>query len=445
MPVTGRRSRRLFYGWYVVSCGFIFLALGYGARYSFSVFFPELVQQFGWPRDLTGSILSTHLLAYGSTAPLAGYLVDKWGARRTMLLGTGLLCTGIMTAGFGSQPWHFYLTFGLIAGVGLCLLASVPLTVIIRNWFERRRGTAISILFFGEGCAYATYPAVVWLIQALSWRKALWVEGLLIAAVFIPVIFFVIRSHPSKKGLFCDGRDIASDDGQPDAAEAARIVDQAWAARDWNIRAALKTGRFYLVCITTFCIWGVCHHLLVTHQIAFAIDVGYEPLEASAIMALGGWFFALGSLLSAFSDRFGREWVITLGSVLVISSVIALVLVKDTTTPFLVYYYSIIFGLGFGMCVPTIAAAVTDIFQGESAGAVIGLVWFAFALGGGLGPWLGGWLFELGGHYRAAFITAGIVQAIGCLTIWWAGPSRVRSVPGRTRLKTKEMTESKSH
>jgi len=67
-----RKSGRIFFGWYIVAAGTMIQAFGYGSRYSFSVFFPTLLDEFGWPRDLGASILSTHLLFYGLTAPLAG-------------------------------------------------------------------------------------------------------------------------------------------------------------------------------------------------------------------------------------------------------------------------------------------------------------------------------------------------------------------------------------
>jgi len=434
-PITasgrGLKARPVFFGWYIVGAGFLFLSIGYGARYSFSVFFPSLLAQFNWPRDLTASILSTHLLLYGATAPLTGFLVDRIGARRTMLTGAILLALGLFLSPLASAPWHFYLTFGALAGVGLCLLASVPLTVIIRNWFERRRGTAISLLFLGEGMAYAWYPVVVWLIDRLSWRKALAVEGGLVAVVFLPLILFVMTTRPADRGLTRDGGPERAEKAAATPREEDRIVDRVWAAVDWTLPRALRTGRFFLCCLASFCIWGLSHHILVTHQIAFAMDVGFPRLYSSAVLSLGGPAFGLGCILSLVSDRIGREWTITWGTVLQASGILVLLLVADTRHPWMLYYFALSFGVGFGMCVPMVAVVVTDIFQGPRAGTTIGLVWFAFALGAALGPWLGGRLFELFGDYLAAFIVAGLTSVLGCLAVWWAAPRKVRLVPGK--------------
>ncbi|MBC8379801.1 MAG: hypothetical protein H8E62_11585, partial [Planctomycetes bacterium] len=80
-------THRIFFGWYIVAAGMLIQAFGYGSRYSFSVFFPTLLNEFGWPRDMGASILSTHLLFYGLTAPLAGGIVDRLGSRKTMFSG----------------------------------------------------------------------------------------------------------------------------------------------------------------------------------------------------------------------------------------------------------------------------------------------------------------------------------------------------------------------
>lgn len=430
---VGNKKPRIFYGWFIVIAGIILLSLGYGSRYSYSVFFPTVVAEFGWHRDLAGSILSFHLICYGLTAPLSGFLVDRIGPKKSMLIGSIIMTLGMALSGLSTKPWHFYVTFGLLAGFGLCLVASVPLTVVVRNWFERRRGTAISLFFFGEGVAYAWYPAVVWLIDALGWRKAISLEGLIVGAVFIPLVTIVMVSRPELKGLHKDGLDPAQATPDQLDREERRIIDRAWADQDWSLGRALKTWRFYMICITSFSIWGLSHHVLVTHQIALAIDAGYERMYASAVISIGGVTFALGCLLGTLSDKIGREWSVTLGTVLEVTGIAAAMAITDTSAPWLLYYYAIAFGLGFGICVPVVAAAATDLFQGPRAGATIGAIWVSFSLGGALGPWLGGWMFEVSGNYQTAFGVAALACLIGCLTLWLAGPRRVRLAPGRVK------------
>jgi len=423
------KSGRFFFGWYIVGAGMLMQGFGYGSRYSFSVFFPTLLDQFGWPRDLGASILSTHLFFYGLTAPLAGGMVDRVGSRKTMFAGTGLLSLGLILSCWGRNPWHFYLTFGVLSGTGLSLLGAVPLTMVIRNWFERRRGIALSLVFSGTGAAYACYPAVAWLIDTFGWRRAYAIEGLIIMAVFGPLIALIAVYHPRQKGMLRDGMAEGSDNSALLEREQRRVLDRDWTAREWTLPQAVKTCRFWLLCFCTFCLWGIGHHILVTHQIAFAMDVGYDRLYASAVLSLGGWMFGLGSLASMISDRIGREEGMTLALLAVISSLVVLLMIKDTRHPWMLYYFAVVFGFGFGMCTPIVAAAATDIFQGPKVGATVGFVWFSFAMGGTVGPWFGGLLFELTGNYRTAFMTSLLLFVFSGMAIWLAAPRKVRLVP----------------
>jgi MFS family permease len=178
--------------------------------------------------------------------------------------------------------------------------------------------------------------------------------------------------------------------------------------------------------LTAFSLWGVMQHILVAHHVACAIDLGYPKVYASSILSLFGILFAAGSLAGLISDRIGREWTITIGTVAGISGIIVFMLIKDASHPWMLYYYSLTLGGGIGITAPTIAAAVTDIFQGPKVGFVIGSIWLAFALGGAIGPWLGGWLFEIDGNYFLAWLVAIILYALACVAAWMAAPRKVR-------------------
>jgi MFS family permease len=428
-----RRKRRIFYGWYIALVGTAAYALGYGARYSFSVIFPSLLEEFRWPRDVTASMLSVHILVYGIMAPITGHLVDQGGPRKTMAVGAALLSLGLVLSYWGTQLWHFWISFGLISGVGLCMIGAVPFTTVIRNWFERKRGLALSLLFLGSGGAFGCYPAIAWLIDHTGWRKTFLIEGVILAGVMIPLVTLVVRYHPRDRGLSRDGLPETKEGPSPPATNLMQVVDPAWASVDWTLAKAARTGRFWLLCLTTFCLWGVLQNVLYTHHVAFAMDMGYTKLYASSVLSLFGLTYAFGCLGSLISDRIGREITITIGTVIGISGMVILLLIQDASHPWMLYYYAIALGVANGLCSPTIAATITDIFQGVRVGSIVGAVWFAFALGGTIGPWLGGWLFELTGNYFLAFLLALALFVVACVAIWLAAPRKVRRVPGQVR------------
>ena len=429
------KSNLIFYGWLIVAAGIVIKVLGYGSRYSFSVIFPSLLEDFHWPRDTTALMLSIHLLSYGLTAPIAGALVDRIGPRRTMGCGFLILALGLAVSRFATSPWHFYISFGIFTGSGLCLAGSVPLATIITNWFEKYRGTALSIMSFGDGSAHILYPAIAFLIATLGWRDTFLVQAAIIIIVCLPLVAMVIRYHPREKGLVRDGFIQAADSQQAKARETTKIVDAVWASTDWTLLKAMKTYRFWMLCLAAFSIWGVMQHVVVAHHIAFAEDVGYSRMHASAILSLFGVMYAFGSLSGIISDHIGRESGTTIATAIGVSGIAVLMFIKDTSQPWMFYYYAISAGFGIGMTLPLIQASLTDIFQGSRVGAVFGFVWFSFALGGAIGPWLGGWIFEFAGSYKLAFFISEGMFIVGCVAIWLAAPRCVRLVPGRAKAR----------
>lgn len=429
-----KKRQFIFYGWLIVGAGMAAHALGYGARYSFSVILPSLLEEFQWPRDTTAAMLSFHMVVYGFVAPVAGYLVDKIGPRKTMALGTVLLALGLALSENGSQPWHFYLSFGVLCGAGLCLTGSVPFNIVIRNWFERRRGLALSLMYFGAGGAFACYPAIAFLIDSLSWRLTFRVEALVVAGFMLPIIIFVVRYDPQDRGLTSDGTLEVGSTSPNKGEEVPQSTNHARVAIDWTLSRAAKTSRFWLLCLSTFSVWGIAEHILVTHHVAFATDLGYSKVYAASVLSLFGVLFGFGALAGFLSDRIGREVTMTVASSIGISGIVLLTLMRGTSMPWMLYYYAIAMGFGLGMTAPTIAASAIDIFQGPRVGAIIGAIWFSFAIGGSIGPWLGGWIFELCNDYTVAFIVGMVLYAVGCGAIWWAAPRKVRQATGRVRL-----------
>lgn len=144
----------LFYGWIIVAISFITLALAYGARYCFSVFYVAILDEFGWPRGTTATILSLNLIIYALIAPLAGTLTDRYGPRKVLPLGGALIGTGLIACSTANTTWQFFLYFGIIVGLGISFLGTTPHNPILANWFAKRRGLAMGFALSGIGCSF---------------------------------------------------------------------------------------------------------------------------------------------------------------------------------------------------------------------------------------------------------------------------------------------------
>ena len=221
--------RPFFYGWVVVAVTFVTMAIGVNARTSFSLFFPPIIAEFGWERGVTAGAFSFGFVASAVASPLIGRLMDRAGPRAVMELGVLLMGGGLLLAPLTSQPWHLYLTIGVMVGAGSVCLGYSGQSLFLPNWFIRKRGFAIGIAFAGVGIGSVTLlPWVQHLIEQTGWRTACTAMGAMILVVLAPVNL-LLHKRPEDIGLQPDG-DAAPVTGS--AKPVSNIVDPTWAATD---------------------------------------------------------------------------------------------------------------------------------------------------------------------------------------------------------------------
>ena len=104
-------SKRITFGWFVLAAGFAVMIVGYAMRNSFTVFYPVIVQDFGWTRGITAIMFSVTLLCYGFMAPVAGGLVDRFDPRMVLNAGGLVVGGGLALCSLATATWHFYLFY----------------------------------------------------------------------------------------------------------------------------------------------------------------------------------------------------------------------------------------------------------------------------------------------------------------------------------------------
>src|SRR3981189_594110 len=140
-----------FYGWVIVVVTFVTMAIGVNARTAFSLFFPPIIGEFGWERGTTAGAFSFGFVVSAAVSPLIGRLMDRFGPRGVMELGVALMGGGLLLAPLTTQPWHLYLTIGVLVGAGSVGLGYAGQSLFLPNWFNRPRGPAIGLAFAGGG------------------------------------------------------------------------------------------------------------------------------------------------------------------------------------------------------------------------------------------------------------------------------------------------------
>jgi len=418
----------IYYGWIIVAVVFVTMGVGVNARTAFSLLFPPILAEFGWERGVTAGAFSFGFLVSAALSPSLGRLMDRRGPRVVIELGVVLIGAGLLLATLVTRPWQLYATLGVMVGGGSVCLGYTGQSLFLPDWFVRRRGLAMSLAFSGVGVgSMILLPWLQILIGRSGWRAACWALGLLVLLLLVP-LNLLLRRRPEDMGLEPDG-DRAAAEGA--VARPSNVVDAAWASVDWTLGRAARTARFWWIAIGYFC--GLfAWYAVQVHQTKYLIEIGFSPTDAA--WALG--FVSLAGIpgqitLGWLSDRIGREWVWTAGTLGFAICYAALLLLAATPTMPLLYVMVVAQGmLGYGLT-SVVGAIPAEIFQGRHYGSIFGTLMLASIGGGAVGPWLTGVLHDRTGSYTLAFWISIACSVISAVAIWLAAPRKVRAVAGK--------------
>jgi MFS family permease len=419
---------RIFYGWVVVAVAFVTMAVGVNARTAFSLFYPPILEEFRWERGRTAGIFAFGFLVSNLFIPFLGRAMDRWGPRVVLPAGVVLVCSGLGLATWAREPWHLYMTLGVLVSGGASVVGYTGQAFFLPNWFARRRGLAMGIAFSGVGVgSIALFPWLQRLIDGRGWRAACWTLVVILVVVVIPLNAVFARQRPEELGLAPDG------DSAARAAERRgdSVVDPSWAAVEWTLARAVRTARFWWVFLG-FATGLMAWYMVQVHQTKYLIEIGFTPAVAATALGLVSFVGIGGQIgLGHLSDRIGREWAWTAACLGYGICYAALLVMREHPTAGWLYLMVGAQGLlGYGIA-SVFGSIVIEIFQGRHYGAIFGVLGLGAGLGAGLGPLIAGVLHDLTGRYTEAFWVAIGCCAVSAVAIWLAAPRKVRAVAGR--------------
>ncbi len=382
---------------------FVTLGLAYGVWYAYSVFLVALAEEFHWKRSLVAGAFAAFALVHGLSSPALGWLADRLGPRLVFMAGGSVLALALVVDGAITRPLHLYLAFGLLTSLGVTASALVPAVVLIRGWFPRRFGTALGIASAGIGVGiFAVVPFCQAMIDAFGWRWAFRLLGIIIAVWTIPAALALVRDPPAP----------SVDDALCESPATPSLT------------TALAFGSFWLLALAQFCGNFVCQMLLV-HQVAFLVDQGIPAMvaaSAAGLVGLSSVFAKVGSGWAA--DVLGRRRTFTTGMIVVLVSVGLLTVVARSPHGPLVYVYGLLMGIGYAATVPIMPTVISDVFGGARFGSIFGSLHLANAIGGAVGAWLAGTVFDATQSYRISFMVAGVAALVAIAAVSLARPAR---------------------
>ena len=293
----------------LVATAFVTMGVVVNSRTAFSLFFPSILDEFGWSRGLTAATFTTGLLTSNAFTPFLGVLMDRLGPRIVFPFGLGLMSIGLMLATATREPWHLHLTLGVLVAGASVFVSYMGHSLLLPNWFVRQRGLALGVAFSGVGVgSFLLMPLIQALLGRVGWRGACWILAAMILLVVLPLNAIVPRRRPEDLGLRPDGD--AAPSGGPRPA-SVHVADPAWAAVEWTLARAIRTSRFWWVFVGYFT--GLfAWYAVQVHQTKYLLELGFSGELAAYALGLVGLTGIAGQIAWGYlSDRIGREWAWT--------------------------------------------------------------------------------------------------------------------------------------
>ncbi len=382
----------MYYGWRIAAASFTILFVIVGiVYYSFPVFYPSLIESFGWSRaQATAGFFYSLLLVGPVFGVSAGFLIDRYGTKRILL--AGLLSAGAAFLGFAfMQSLSAYYIFYFMQTIGYVVAGPIPNQVLISQWFRRMRGRAMGLAYVGAGIGGAVAPVLAqYLIRNYGWRTAMLALGIGIFAVLIPVTLVLVKDRPADLGL--------QPDGAPAPAPASAAPDPQ--ASPVQLRDAVRTRAFWMIllgsALSIGAVGGVIQHLQL-----FLRDQGFLPEHAARVASFLLVSSIVGRLIMGYlADRFPKKYVM-LGAFLMVGCSIPLL--YYVRVPNVVYLFAFVFGFGMGADYMLIPLTTAHCFGVASLGRLMGIILTTDAVGQAFTPVLVGRIFDVTHSYNLGF------------------------------------------
>ncbi|MEM7172366.1 MAG: MFS transporter [Pseudomonadota bacterium] len=383
--IAGARGTRTARGgraaWLIVVLSFIALSLAFSARAAFGLVMPTWEAEFGWSRSFTSTTVAAALMMMAVIAPFAGRLVDKHGSRSVILLGLAALAAGCFWIAVTSHPWAFFLAFAGIAGTGFGLVATHVVSVAVEQEFDKNQGLATGIATGGStGGQFLIVPLLAVMLTATSWRWAFVSLG--IATVLLMV--FIWRWFPKGGGV------ATVDPSQSKGTGPASVWGDLW--------RIVKMPVFQILFWSYFICGYTTSGVIETHFLPYATFCGFGAVVSATAYGVLSAINLVGMILAGWlTDRMNRP--LLLGGIYVIRGLTFILLVEVGVSTETLFLFAILFGLVDYSTVPVTASLVASHIGVRVMGLAFGLISAGHQVGGAIGAYFGGILFDLYARY----------------------------------------------
>jgi MFS transporter, OFA family, oxalate/formate antiporter len=404
-----------FYGWIALSAAALAMFNAGGAGYTFSAFLPALNGEFGWSVGEISIALSLAMALMTLTGPLAGFMVGKFGARISIVLGNALIAGSFAMLVFHNSKWQLFMAYAIL-GIGSGLGSVIAAGTIASSWFVKKIPLAMSVNMGAMGLGgLVLVPASAVLIHTVGWRQTYIVLSIVAAILGVILPGLLIRNKPEDLGQFPDGIHVS-----PKTVEGATGPSEIHRkSEDFTLKEAMRTSAFWLLCFYS-CTPFFVMMFLMGHQINFLTkNIGLSIETAGLAMGLISASSVIGTLgLGVLGLKYDVKKLTVAAMGLIILSMF---LGSATHSATMAFTYSVIFGVGLGGTMVSLISLIPAYFGRAHFPKITGISGL-FILLSSLGAPVGGYLYDATKNYYIAFMVCIGVSVIGLILILLVRP-----------------------
>ena len=406
-------EKKFFYGWYIVGAGAISNLFTIGIlAWGLGIFVEEFRSEFGWSIKAIALGFSIRSFETGLLSPFTGYLIDRIGARKATILGTSLMAVGLfLFSQVNSLPSYYLASATLALGQSVGGLPSF--TRAVMNWFQKKRGQAIGLMNTGNALGYFAPLVMASLLAAVGWRETLFISGLVILVVGVPLAF-VVRDKPESSEKHATGSPLGSA-SLKETNPTLIALPQKDLDSGMEVREVLRVPAFYLMLLAAG-VEGFSHGPWVTFNIPHMQTSGFSLQAATTIVGIYGLLqVVLRYGVGVLSDRIGRRRIYISSYLFQTAGIISFAFLSPENI-WLAPIYLITQGISHAAMVIGRDSIVADYFGTKRYSTIRGLRQALLLPATFLAPLFMGALFDIRGNYRLGYIIVAIIGATG--SIW---------------------------
>jgi len=391
---AGDQTRK---GWIIVFALFLMLSIIITARNSLGLMMPFWKEDLAWSYKFVSTASAVMLLTMAVVAPIVGSVIDRFGSRTIYAGGMTVIGLMLIACSFMTEPWQLIVLFSLIGGAAFAAMAPSLVSTTISHYFQEKLGLATSIATSGStGGQFAIMPLLAFLVTTISWRNSYLATGIVVLATAVVVSLLIGKEKPRP-------RKPAGNEGS-----SSRFGVLGHLAR---IPTFWLLGSGFFIC--GFTTAGV----IKVHLIPYAVACGFPPVQSATAYGILSLFSLIGMICYGWlSDRYNRPMLLA-SCYFVRAFTFVLLLYIAGNTP-LLYIFAILFGIFDYATFPIVASLVATHIGRHIMGVTMGLIFALHSIGGALGSFMGGYLYELFARYDWVwFVSIGLAFLAAILSI----------------------------